>query len=27
MGDGKLPEGNVSCLVNAPRPGLTGLPD
>lgn len=26
MGDGKLPEGNVSCLVNAPNPGLTGLP-
>ncbi len=24
MGDGKLPEGNVSCLVNAPTPGLTG---
>jgi len=26
MGDGKLPEGNVSCLVNAPSAGLTGLP-
>jgi crotonyl-CoA carboxylase/reductase len=26
MGDGKLPEGNVSCLVNAPQPGLTGTP-
>jgi crotonyl-CoA carboxylase/reductase len=26
MGDGRLPEGNVSVLVNAPRPGLTGLP-
>jgi crotonyl-CoA carboxylase/reductase len=27
MGEGRLPEGNVSCLVNAPRPGLTGQPD
>jgi crotonyl-CoA carboxylase/reductase len=26
MGDGKLPEGNVSVLVNAPREGLTDLP-
>jgi crotonyl-CoA carboxylase/reductase len=26
MGDGALPEGNVSCLVNAPSPGLTGAP-
>jgi crotonyl-CoA carboxylase/reductase len=26
MGDGALPEGNVSCLVNAPTTGLTGLP-
>jgi crotonyl-CoA carboxylase/reductase len=26
MGDGGLPEGNVSCLVSAPAPGLTGLP-
>jgi crotonyl-CoA carboxylase/reductase len=26
MGDGELPEGNVSVLVNAPSPGLTGLP-
>jgi crotonyl-CoA carboxylase/reductase len=26
MGDGALPEGNVSCLVNAPSTGLTGLP-
>jgi crotonyl-CoA carboxylase/reductase len=26
MGDGALPEGNVSCLVNAPTPGLTGAP-
>jgi crotonyl-CoA carboxylase/reductase len=26
MEQGKLPEGNVSCLVNAPRAGLTGLP-
>jgi crotonyl-CoA carboxylase/reductase len=23
MADGRLPEGNVSCLVGAPRPGLT----
>ncbi|HYF10734.1 MAG TPA: crotonyl-CoA carboxylase/reductase [Actinomycetota bacterium] len=27
MGDGRLPEGNVAVLINAPRPGLTGLPD
>ena len=27
MGDGQLPEGNVAVLINAPRPGLTGLPD
>jgi crotonyl-CoA carboxylase/reductase len=26
MGDGQLPEGNVSCLVSAPKPGLIGLP-
>jgi crotonyl-CoA carboxylase/reductase len=26
MGDGKLPEGNVSVLVNAPREGLVDLP-
>ena len=26
MGDGELPEGNVSVLVNAPREGLTDLP-
>ena len=26
MGDGKLPEGNVACLVNAPRSGLNDLP-
>ncbi len=26
MGEGKLPEGNVACLVSAPRAGLTGLP-
>jgi crotonyl-CoA carboxylase/reductase len=26
MGDGELPEGNVSVLINAPSPGLTGLP-
>jgi crotonyl-CoA carboxylase/reductase len=26
MGEGKLPEGNVSCLVGAPSPGLKGLP-
>jgi crotonyl-CoA carboxylase/reductase len=26
MGDGALPEGNVSCLVNAPATGITGLP-
>jgi crotonyl-CoA carboxylase/reductase len=26
MGNGALPEGNVSCLVNAPSTGLTGLP-
>ncbi len=26
MGDGKLPEGNVSALVNAPARGLTDLP-
>ena len=25
MADGKLPEGNVSCLVNAATPGLTGV--
>jgi crotonyl-CoA carboxylase/reductase len=24
MGDGKLPEGNVACLVNASGPRLTG---
>ena len=24
MGDGKLPDGNVACLVNAPEPGLRG---
>jgi crotonyl-CoA carboxylase/reductase len=26
MDEGALPEGNVSCLVNAPGTGLTGLP-
>ena len=26
MGDGALPEGNVSVLINAPARGLTGLP-
>jgi crotonyl-CoA carboxylase/reductase len=26
MGDGELPEGNVAVLINAPSPGLTGLP-
>jgi crotonyl-CoA carboxylase/reductase len=26
MGDGKLPEGNVAVLVNAPRAGLLDLP-
>ena len=26
MGDGKLPEGNVAVLVNAPTTGLTDLP-
>ena len=26
MGDGKLPEGNVAVLVNAPGRGLTDLP-
>jgi crotonyl-CoA carboxylase/reductase len=26
MGDGGLPHGNVAVLVNAPKPGLTGLP-
>jgi crotonyl-CoA carboxylase/reductase len=26
MGEGKLPEGNVTVLVNAPREGLTDLP-
>jgi crotonyl-CoA carboxylase/reductase len=26
MGEGALPEGNVACLVNAPRAGLTGSP-
>jgi crotonyl-CoA carboxylase/reductase len=26
MGEGALPEGNVSCLVNASTLGLTGLP-
>jgi crotonyl-CoA carboxylase/reductase len=26
MGDGELPEGNVSVLINAPGPGLTDLP-
>jgi crotonyl-CoA carboxylase/reductase len=25
MADGKLPEGNVSCLVNAPETGLKGI--
>jgi hypothetical protein len=25
MGDGQLPEGNVSCLVNASEPGLKAL--
>ncbi len=24
MGDGRLPEGNVAVLVDAPRPGMTG---
>ena len=26
MGDGGLPEGNVSVLINAPTEGLTDLP-
>ena len=26
MGDGALPDGNVSCLVNAPEAGLTAAP-
>jgi crotonyl-CoA carboxylase/reductase len=26
MGDGKLPEGNVSVMINAPDRGLTDLP-
>jgi crotonyl-CoA carboxylase/reductase len=26
MGDGKLPEGNVAVLVDAPSEGLTDLP-
>jgi len=26
MGDGKLPEGNVAVLINAPGPGLKDLP-
>jgi crotonyl-CoA carboxylase/reductase len=26
MEDGKLPEGNVACLVNAPSTGLSGMP-
>jgi crotonyl-CoA carboxylase/reductase len=26
MGDGKLPEGNVAVLINAPKAGLTDLP-
>jgi hypothetical protein len=26
MADGKLPEGNVAVLVNAPSTGLTDLP-
>ena len=26
MGDGQLPEGNVSCLVNAAEPGLKTAP-
>ena len=26
MGDGSLPEGNVSVLINAPTEGLTDLP-
>jgi crotonyl-CoA carboxylase/reductase len=26
MGDGRLPEGNVAVLVNAPERGLRGLP-
>jgi crotonyl-CoA carboxylase/reductase len=26
MEDGRLPEGNVSCLVGAPSAGLTGTP-
>ena len=25
MADGKLPEGNVAVLINAPAPGLVGL--
>jgi hypothetical protein len=25
MGDGKLPEGNVAVLINAPKRGLVGL--
>ena len=26
MGDGKLPEGNVAVLINAPQAGLPDLP-
>ena len=26
MGEGRLPEGNVAVLINAPEPGLTDLP-
>jgi crotonyl-CoA carboxylase/reductase len=26
MGDGRLPEGNVSVVINAPTEGLTDLP-
>jgi crotonyl-CoA carboxylase/reductase len=26
MGDGRLPEGNVAVLINAPEPGLRDLP-
>jgi crotonyl-CoA carboxylase/reductase len=26
MGEGRLPEGNVAVLINAPERGLTGLP-
>jgi crotonyl-CoA carboxylase/reductase len=26
MGDGSLPEGNVSVLINSPKEGLTDLP-